>query len=668
MSLKRVSLKSVLWLLIGIWITVTLARFIRGLGATTALSDAAPWGLWIAFDVMSGVALAAGGFVISAVVYIFHLERYRPFARPAILTAFLGYIAVAVGLLYDLGIPLHIWHPIVYPQAHSVLFEVAMCVMLYLTVLFLEFCPVILEHPRFGLPIFRKAHAFLKKATIPLVISGIVLSTLHQSSLGSLFLIAPYRVHPLWYSPIIWILFFVSAIGLGLMTVTAEGFFSSWYFGHKLRTDLLSNLGKAASAVLFLYAGLRLGDLALRGTLVSAFDGSWQAWVFLLEMSLAVLLPATLLTFRRVRNNAVGLGFSAVMTILGMIGYRFNLCIVAFARPEGIRYFPTWMEISVTLGIVAAMMLIFIFFAENLRVFAEEHGPHPEGSAGGVGSDYHPLSLRLFLPESMAAARRFSLAVVLGAALAAALLPDSVWRGRLVVETPLYAPRVVEGLVQARLDGPGGARRVMSLAGLAETAPPGAEHAELFLIDGNRNGRLVAFNHLFHRDKLGGDASCVRCHHMALPFDQNSACHECHRDMYLESDIFVHSRHISLLGGNHGCAKCHDATAGAKTRASAKACGDCHREMVKPGSVIAPAEGGLRGMAAGYMDAMHGLCITCHKQKIAEQPLLYRRSFAECANCHRDLDGAQLRQMAPYVASGRGDAHLRPGVSADAAH
>ena len=154
MTDRRITLKSILWLIVGIWITVSLARFIRGLGATTDLSDAAPWGLWIAFDVMSGVALAAGGFVIAAVVYIFHLQKYKPFTRPAILTAFLGYVAVAVGLLYDLGIPLNIWHPIIYPQPHSVLFEVAMCVMLYLTVLFLEFCPVILEHSRFNKPFF----------------------------------------------------------------------------------------------------------------------------------------------------------------------------------------------------------------------------------------------------------------------------------------------------------------------------------------------------------------------------------------------------------------------------------------------------------------------------------------------------------------------------------
>ena len=193
MNTRLTIVKTALWGLMGASGVVTVARFWCGLGAVTALSDATPWGFWIAFDVMSGVALAAGGFVVAATVYVFGMEKYRPFVRPAILTALLGYIAVAVGLLYDLGLPWHIWHPIIYPQYHSVLFEVAMCVILYLTVLSLEFLPVVLEHSWFDHPLLRGIHRLLKNAVIPLVIAGIVLSTLHQSSLGSLFLITPYR-------------------------------------------------------------------------------------------------------------------------------------------------------------------------------------------------------------------------------------------------------------------------------------------------------------------------------------------------------------------------------------------------------------------------------------------------------------------------------------------
>jgi Ni/Fe-hydrogenase subunit HybB-like protein len=653
MTDRRIALKSVLWLLVGICITVSLARFIRGLGATTDLSDAAPWGLWIAFDVMSGVALAAGGFVIAAVVYIFHLQKYKLFTRSAILTAFLGYVAVAVGLLYDLGIPMNIWHPIIYPQPRSVLFEVAMCVMLYLTVLFLEFCPVILEHSWFNRPFFQKIHVALKKATIPLVVLGIVLSTLHQSSLGSLFLIAPERVHPLWYSPIIWVLFFVSAAGLGLMTIAAETLFSSWYFGHKLRPDLLSNLGKAASSVLFLYAGLRLGDLALRGKLVHVLDNTWQANVFLLEMSLTALLPVALMAFRKIRSSAVGIGIASGLTLLGMVGYRFNLCVVAFARPEGVSYFPTWMEFAVTLGIVAAAMLVFIFFVERLNVCEAGHEEDIANPISGSRRSFDPRSLRIFMPESLAAARRYSLALVFGMAIAASALPLDVWRDSAMPHTPVLAPMVVSGSLESDPLSSRAPSYRISLQQNMQPADSGAGAAQIFIIDGNRNGRLVAFPHEFHCDKLGGKDSCIQCHHQSMPFDQNTSCYECHRDMYLTTDTFNHSAHIARLDGNSGCYQCHVNAAQVKTRKTAKACGECHKDITMDGFIIRPQEGEKDGMAAGYMDAMHGLCITCHKQKLAEEPQRYRQGFAECATCHRDIDGTQLRRMGPYVTRDR---------------
>ncbi|MBW1688795.1 MAG: polysulfide reductase NrfD, partial [Deltaproteobacteria bacterium] len=300
---------------------VSIARFGRGLGATTGLSDVTPWGFWIAFDVMAGVALAAGGFTLAATVYIFRIERYRSFARPAILTALLGYTAVTIGLMYDIGLPWRIWHPIVYPQLHSVLFEVALCVMLYLAVLTLEFAPVVLEHPVFDKPVFRAVLRFLKRITIVLVIAGIVLSTLHQSSLGSLFLIAPHRVHPLWYSPILWVLFFVSAIGLGLMMVTLESFVSAWLFGHKVRMNLIGGLGKVASAVLFLYVGLRIGDLARRGELGAAFDGSFLSGLFLFELAIGAVIPAVVLAVPRLRASSRWVGAAAVLTVFGIMGY-----------------------------------------------------------------------------------------------------------------------------------------------------------------------------------------------------------------------------------------------------------------------------------------------------------------------------------------------------------
>jgi len=652
MSTRRHVLKTILWAIMGVLAVVTVVRFLRGLGATTALTDVTPWGFWIAFDVMSGVALAAGGFVLAATFYIFHMEAYHPFTRPAILTAFLGYIAVAVGIMYDLGLPWNIWHTIFFPQFRSVLFEVAMCVMLYLTVLALEFSPVILEHRWFNRPPFTAIYALLRKATIPLVITGIVLSSLHQSSLGSLFLIAPYRLHPLWYSPIIWILFLVSAIGLGLMMVTAESFFSAWMFGHRLRMNQLAGLGKAASVVLFLYATLRLGDLAVRGTLGSAIDGSWQGNLFLFELVLGALLPATLLAFRGVRNSPAGLAASAAMTVLGTIGYRFDVCIVAFYRPEGMSYFPSWMEVAVSLGIVAGAMLVFIFFVERLRVYPGEHesGEHGEEARPSPGPVFNPGTVRALLPLSLAAPRFYSIAFVGAAAAAIGIISGNVLHADPSVHTPVSAARTLDGVV-----GPptGGHLRDVRVSQKDIPVPDGYKAMPLLMINGNRDDRLVLFSHDLHITKFGGLSSCVKCHHENLPFDKNTTCDKCHRDMYNTTDTFRHASHVAKLGGEKGCVRCHRDTNQVKDRATATACSKCHADVPPQETVVKPKEGTKKGVAAGYMDAMHGLCITCHRQMVQQSPKEYGPDFARCANCHRDFDATQLLRMGPYAEEAR---------------
>jgi Ni/Fe-hydrogenase subunit HybB-like protein len=398
----------------------------------------------------------------------------------------LGYAAVTVGLMYDIGLPWRIWHPIVYPQLHSVLFEVALCVMLYLTVLTLEFAPVVLEHPVFDKPVFRAVLRFLKRITIVLVIAGIVLSTLHQSSLGSLFLIAPHRVHPLWYSPILWVLFFISAIGLGLMMVTLESFVSAWLFGHKVRMDLIGGLGKVASAVLFLYAGLRLGDLAWRGDLGAAFDGSFLGGIFLFELAIGALIPAVVLAVPRLRVSGRWVGAAAVLTVFGIMGYRFNLSIVAFHRPDVMSYFPSLVEVGVSLGIVAGAGLLFIFFVEKLRVYPEEHW---EETADKSSDFFEPHTTRSLLPDSLAAPRRNSLAFVVAAAATIALLPEgALWKPELA-RTPVAAPRVVEGLMQAQLDRQG---YRLEMIRADYSPPPDAARVDLMVLDGNRDGPRIS--------------------------------------------------------------------------------------------------------------------------------------------------------------------------------
>jgi len=357
----------------------TLLRFTKGLGAATALSDRFPWGLWIGFDVLCGVGLAAGGFTLAAIVYIFHLQRFHPILRPSILTAFLGYALVAVALLYDLGRPDRIWHPLVMWNPHSVMFEVAWCVTLYLMVLALEFSPVVFKRFRMEKPL-----RLIESLTIPLVIAGVLLSTLHQSSLGSLFLIVPEKLHPYWYSPLLPVFFFASAVSVGLAMVIFESNLSAHAFGREIEMPLLAVLGKAMAVVLGLYGLLRFQDLWGRGALVHLREPSTETVLFVLEVVLGLLVPLPLLFVRRLRENRQGLFAIAVLVITGFLLNRLNVSITGLEASAGTHYFPRWTEVAVTLSIVGVGFLLFALAVRYLGVF-ESVAAREEGSPSSDG-------------------------------------------------------------------------------------------------------------------------------------------------------------------------------------------------------------------------------------------------------------------------------------------
>jgi Ni/Fe-hydrogenase subunit HybB-like protein len=353
----------------------TLLRFTKGLGAATHLSDRFPWGLWIGFDVICGVGLAAGGFTLAAIVYVFNLRRFQPILRPSILTAFLGYALVTVALLYDLGKPYNIWHPLIMWNPRSVMFEVAWCVMLYLTVLALEFSPAVFERLRMQQPL-----KLLKAITIPLVIVGVLLSTLHQSSLGSLFLIVPSKLHPYWYSPLLPLFFFISAVGVGMAMVIFESNLSAQAFGREIEMPLLAALGKAMAVVLALYGILRLQDLWRRGALVHLREPSTETVLFGLEIVVGVLIPLSLLLFRRVREDREGLFAAAVLVITGFLLNRLNVSITGLEYSAHAHYFPKWTEVAVTLSMVGAMFLCFALAVRYLNVFEAEPSVEMRGA------------------------------------------------------------------------------------------------------------------------------------------------------------------------------------------------------------------------------------------------------------------------------------------------
>jgi Ni/Fe-hydrogenase subunit HybB-like protein len=346
----------------------TYVRVMYGLGGATNLSDKFPWGLWIAFDVMCGVGLAAGGFTLVAMVHIFNIEKYKPILRPAILTAFLGYMLVVVGLLYDLGRPDRLWHPLVMWNPHSVMFEVAWCVTLYTTVLFLEFIPVVFE--KFGL---HKPLEWIHRISVPLMILGVLLSTLHQSSLGSLFLIVPEKLYPLWYSPLLPLLFYISSIAVGLAMTIFESWHSSRAFGRALELPLLMSMGRVLAVVLSVYLWIRLLDLSHRHSFGLLAQNRIETWLFVLEIAL-MAVPMVLLYQASIRRRPGALYACAVMVVFGFIANRLNVGTTGLEAGSGTHYFPKWTEVAVTLSIVAVGFATYRMIAQYFPIFeVEEH-------------------------------------------------------------------------------------------------------------------------------------------------------------------------------------------------------------------------------------------------------------------------------------------------------
>lgn len=392
------------WMLIAMVLTglaFGLYRFIFGLAAATNLDQEHPWGLWIAMDVGSGIALAGGGFVTAAVVHIFHREKYHAIARSALLTALLGYTFYVPGLLADLGRWYNLWHPTIPTmwQGNSVLFEVGLCVMIYLNVQYAELIPIICERfigspekfPRIS-QWAKLAHDMLEKVMPALLILGVALSTFHQSSLGNLMVIAPYKLHPLWWSPVAPIHFLLSAIMVGFPMVIFTMIFGSWCLKRKPEMHVLAPLSRYVPFVLVAYLALKVGDVYYRQAYSFLTDGSFQGISWIVEMAGGVLLPLLMLMSAKVRNSAKLLGTACLLVILGVVLNRLNVFIIGYHPPYAQKtYFPSITEFALSLGLVAALMLTWRVAVTYLPILepapSVEHAEDAEDAAGVEGAE-----------------------------------------------------------------------------------------------------------------------------------------------------------------------------------------------------------------------------------------------------------------------------------------
>jgi len=304
---------------------------------------------------------------MAGTVYIFGLKKYYPVVRSAVLTAFLGYLMVIVALLVDLGQPWRIWHMIIYWNPHSPLFEVGWCVLLYTVVLALEFSPNIFERFSMKVPL-----RWIRAIQIPLIIFGIILSTLHQSSLGSVLLMMPDKIHPLWFSPVLPILFFLSAVMVGVAMTIFEVSLGSRAVGGMADLKILSGLGRAMIYLLGLYLAARLGELLVAGEFGLIFASGPYSLLFLLEMGAGVILPLIFFSLSRVRQSRRALFWSALMVVLGLILNRFNVSLFALTPRAGTSYFPHPLEFAISISIVAAGVLAYLMACHYLPVISHE--------------------------------------------------------------------------------------------------------------------------------------------------------------------------------------------------------------------------------------------------------------------------------------------------------
>jgi len=377
-----------------------LYRMIFGLEAATNLNDQYPLGLWIGIDVATGVALAAGGFTSGAVVYVFNRENFHAVIRPALLTAMLGYTFVGVGLMFDLGRWYNIWHPAI-PfmwQGNSVLFEVGMCVIIYINVLYIEFAPIVFERfiGRVNLPgmlarfndsvdiILRFLNHVLSKIMFIFIIAGIVLSCCHQSSLGTLMVIAPYKIHPIYNSLLGPLFFLTSAFAVGLTMIIFESMIACYVFGRKPEMHILTPLSKIIPYVLGLYVFVKLGDMISRGTYVFLFDSTAPVIMFWIEFGFLTVVPFFMFLSSDVRKSHRGLFIAASMVVLGVLLNRCTVFFIAYTPLYAVKaYLPAFSEFALTIGLICTIVFVYRVFVTIFPVLTADEDNAPVEEIAG---------------------------------------------------------------------------------------------------------------------------------------------------------------------------------------------------------------------------------------------------------------------------------------------
>jgi len=581
-----------------------VTRMLLGLGTVTNLDNHSPWGIWISFDVACGVALAAGGFTTAALVDIFGRKKYKALLRPALLTAFLGYLWVAIALSFDLGRWWNIWRPIFNWQGNSVLFEVGMCVTVYLMVLSVEMSPSVLEglkarmaEGEWGAGLLRKVekplilvHSWVKIVLPVFIVAGVVLSFMHQSSLGTLILIAHTKLSPLWDTPILPLLFLMSAIMVGFPMVILESIYANISFGRKAEMELLTPLAGIIPFFIGAYGLVKIGDLVIRHSRLDFLQHPAATISLVIEILLGIIAPFLLLMNKAVRRSMGWLFFTIFLIIFGVVLNRINVFLVGYNPPYSTKaYFPSIGEIAMTAAIVSSILFCYRFFVTYFPILPGYVPPSKDYEAA-----QHMEREKTVTPFWTWVIRGTGIAFLIGFVVLYVQVHEEAFQASV---------RTVKEVQRVKAAQPA----ATASAGPRYPHRPSA-YKNFYILDSpilnakSDDYEPVGFSHRIHDELVGGD--CAVCHHR-YAMAEGDRVGEDIRALHASFDI--------KMGGP--CSACHDDM---KENAP-QACSRCHGLPDEPDD---PARIGLKG-------AYHRQCIGCHERQLkpASAP-------TECNACH----------------------------------
>jgi Ni/Fe-hydrogenase subunit HybB-like protein len=372
----------VLLAIMAVGVVLAVVRFAGGIASVANINNAYPWGWWVGYGIMTTIALGGVGFTITALVEVLGFHRYHSLLRPAVLMGMLCYISAIVMLMVELGRPWKVWMILVSWAPTAALYEVGWCAFLYLNVLVLEFAQVPLEQLGWG-----RALRVIRVIYIPIMLLGVTLSNLHQSSLGTLMTLIPHKINVLWWSEQLPLLFLFSAIMAGPAMAILEHLAAARWLGFEPRMSMLAGLARIEAWLVALFLAFQLGDLISRGGVDAMLSGTWFAVSFWVEVGLGLLLPLVLLMMPEVRQSRAGLATACGLVVGGVLLHRLNVAVIGLRVRHWETYIPSLGEIGITLGITAGAIFAFGVLARILPIHEEVSLPSPATQRRAVTAD-----------------------------------------------------------------------------------------------------------------------------------------------------------------------------------------------------------------------------------------------------------------------------------------